>query len=84
MAKKDRKNSSAHEQKLDILSDIGVFLLGILMIIWAGFQITYSIKNNIHNVFLYIVYISLIIFCLASLITLGKKLLRDLSKWRHR
>jgi hypothetical protein len=79
-----KKNNSSHEQKLDVLGNITTFFLCLLMIIWTSFQIFYLLKDNSHNIILYIVYYSLIIFCLGSLISLGKKLLEDFFKWRCR
>jgi len=83
--KRDRKISNRpFEQKLDFFSNLTTVLLCILINVWTSVDLVFLIKNNMGNVFLYIIYGFLDVFCLIALFAIGKKMCKMFSQCHQR
>lgn len=83
MDKSSGKSNWSQEQKLDVVGNIFTIISCICLMIWISGQILSFVAGGIHQIFITIVYLVLDIFCLAYVVTIGKKLLSEISKWNH-
>ena len=63
-------------RNLEYLRNIATTLLSILACIWANIQLIYLIQSRSYNIFLYIFCVCIDIFCLISLVSFMKKIVK--------